>query len=192
MGIRRVYFDSSLWISYILQENLDNRAQRVQQLIDQIKEDDEVILVSHLVLLEVLEVIRKRITQMEQYTSLDDNKKEEIKDKIQEKTNNFIEILYRLVQEHRVALVNSQESVDTWFKATYSIFTTSFGDISTYNSGGKGNNPPRYRYRGVGHYDIQHALTAKEYSARGLYTFDWGFAELQGNQEFEGIQFVIR
>jgi predicted nucleic acid-binding protein len=192
MGTRRVYFDSSLWISYILQENLDNRAQRVQQLIDQIKEDDEVILVSHLVLLEVLEVIRKRITQMEQYTSLDDNKKEEIKDKIQEKTNNFIEILYRLVQEHRVALVNSQESVDTWFKATYSIFTTSFGDISTYNSGGKGNNPPRYRYRGVGHYDIQHALTAKEYSARGLYTFDWGFAELQGNQEFEGIQFVIR
>ncbi|MFA7073516.1 MAG: hypothetical protein HQP72_05830 [Methanoculleus sp.] len=161
-------------------------------MIDQIKEDDEVILVSHLVLLEVLEVIRKRITQMEQYTSLDDNKKEEIKDKIQEKTNNFIEILYRLVQEHRVALVNSQESVDTWFKATYSIFTTSFGDISTYNSGGKGNNPPRYRYRGVGHYDIQHALTAKEYSARGLYTFDWGFAELQGNQEFEGIQFVIR
>jgi predicted nucleic acid-binding protein len=192
MGTRRVYFDSSLWISYILQENLDNRAQRVQQLIDQIKEDDEVILVSHLVLLEVLEVIRKRITQMEQYTSLDDNKKEEIKDKIQEKTNNFIEILYRLVQEHRVALVNSQESVDTWFKATYSIFTTSFGDISTYNSGGKGNNPLRYRYRGVGHYDIQHALTAKEYSARGLYTFDWGFAELQGNQEFEGIQFVIR
>jgi predicted nucleic acid-binding protein len=192
MGTRRVYFDSSLWISYILQENLDNRAQRVQQLIDQIKEDDEVILVSHLVLLEVLEVIRKRITQMEQYTSLDDNKKEENKDKIQEKTNNFIEILYRLVQEHRVALVNSQESVDTWFKATYSIFTTSFGDISTYNSGGKGNNPPRYRYRGVGHYDIQHALTAKEYSARGLYTFDWGFAELQGNQEFEGIQFVIR
>lgn len=190
MENRRVYFDSSLWVSYILQEKHKNRAQQVQQLIDQIKKDDEVILVSHLVLLEVLEVIRKRITETEPYTDLDDDKKDKIKRIIQEKTNLFINGLSRLVRERRVALVNSQESVDTWFKTTYSIFTSSFGDIST--NSGRGNSPPRYRYLGVGHYDIQHALTAKEFSARDLYTFDRGFAELQNYQEFNGIRFVIR
>ena len=63
METRRVYFDSSIWVSHILQEKRNNRAQTVQQLLDRIEKDEEVILVSHLVLLEVLEVIRKRITE---------------------------------------------------------------------------------------------------------------------------------
>lgn len=193
MEAKRVYFDSSIWISYFLKEEQNNRVQTVQQLIDQIEEADEVILVSHLVLLEVLEVIRKRITEQEPYTNLDRTRKEEIKDKVQEKTHLFIKSLSQLMKEHKVALISPQEPVETWFNRTYSIFTSSFGDVSTRNYcyDCKRNIPPKYRYRGVGHYDIQHALTAKEFSARDLYTFDRGFAELKNNPEFEGINILI-
>jgi len=72
-------------ISYSPGETGNNRAQTVQQLFHQIEEDEDVILVSHLVLLEVLEVIRKRITESEPYTDLDDNKKKEIKGQGSEK-----------------------------------------------------------------------------------------------------------
>ena len=75
MEAKRVYLDSSIWISHILQEKRNNRAQTVQQLFHQIEEDEGVILISHLVLLEVLEVIRKRITENEPYTDLGDDKR---------------------------------------------------------------------------------------------------------------------
>jgi len=84
MEAKRVYLDSSIWVSNILQEKRNNRAQTVQQLFHKIEEDEGVILVSHLVLLEILEVIRKRITESEPYTDLDGNKRKEIKDKVQE------------------------------------------------------------------------------------------------------------
>lgn len=193
METKRVYFDSSIWVSHVLQEKRNNRAQTVQQLFDQIEEDEEVILVSHLVLLEVLEVIRKRITESEPYTDLDDSKKKEIKDKIQEKTNLFLKALSQLIREHRVALIDSQKPVDQWFKMTYSIFVSSSGDISIHNyyPDGRRRTLPKYQYRGVGHYDIQHALTAQEFSARDLHTFDQGFVELEDHQEFEGMKFLV-
>ena len=193
MEAKRVYLDSSIWISHILQEKRNNRAQTVQQLFHQIEEDEGVILISHLVLLEVLEVIRKRITENEPYTDLGDDKKKEITDKVQEKTNLFLKALSRLIREHRVALIDSQKPVDQWFKATYSIFVSSSGDISAHNyypDGGR-RALPKYQYRGVGHYDIQHALTAQEFSAGDLHTFDQGFVELEGHQEFEGMNFLI-
>lgn len=193
MEAKRVYLDSSIWVSHILQEKRNNRAQTVQQLFHQIEEDEDVILVSHLVLLEVLEVIRKRITESEPYTDLDDNKKKEIKGKVQKKTSLFLKALSHLIREHRVALIDSQKPVDQWFGMTYSIFISSSGDISTHNHypGGRRRALPKYRYRGVGHYDIQHALTAQEFSARDLHTFDQGFVELEGHQEFEGMKFLI-
>lgn len=191
METRRVYFDSSIWVSHILQEKRNNRAQTVQQLLDQIEEDEEVILVSHLVLLEVLEVIRKRITEREPYTELNDEKKKKIMDKIQEKTNVFLKSLSQLVKEHKVALIDSQEPVDKWFKRTYSIYISSSGGISTRNYSPSHRGGPALRYQGVGHYDIQHALTAKEFSARALYTFDRGFSRLDDNRAFEGMRFLI-
>ena len=191
METRRVYFDSSIWVSHILQEKRNNRAQTVQQLLDQIKEDEEVILVSHLVLLEVLEVIRKRVTEKEPYSELNDEKKKEIMAKIQEKTNVFLKSLSQLIKEHKVALIDSQEPVDKWFKRTYSIYISSSGDISARNYFPDRRGNPALRYQGVGHYDIQHALTAKEFSARALYTFDRGFSRLDNDRAFEGVRFLI-
>ncbi|KAF5029865.1 PIN domain-containing protein [Methanoculleus sp. 10] len=191
METRRVYFDSSIWVSHILQEKRNNRAQTVQQLLDQIKEDEEVILVSHLVLLEVLEVIRKRVTEKEPYSELNDEKKKEIMAKIQEKTNVFLKSLSQLIKEHKVALIDSQEPVDKWFKRTYSIYISSSGDISARNYSPDRRGNPALRYQGVGHYDIQHALTAKEFSARALYTFDQGFSRLDNDRAFEGVRFLI-
>lgn len=191
METRRVYFDSSIWVSHILQEKRNNRAQTVQQLLDRIEKDEEVILVSHLVLLEVLEVIRKRITEREPYTEFNDEKKKEIMDKIQKKTNVFLRSLSQLIKEHKVALIDSQEPVDKWFKRTYSIYISSSGDISARNYPPDRGGNPALRYRGVGHYDIQHALTAKEFSARALYTFDRGFSRLDNDRAFEGVRFLI-
>lgn len=193
MEAKLVYFDSSIWISHFLQESLNDRAQTVQQLIEQIENDNEVILVSYLVLLEVLEVMRKRITEKEPYTTLDDDKKKEIKDKVQKKTDLFLESLSQLVKDHKVAIVNSQEPVDKWFKTTYSILRASFGDISApnYSSNGGKKKSPKYHYKGAGHYDIQHALTAKEFSAKDLHTFDQRFADLENYPDFKGIKFCV-
>ncbi len=193
MEAQLVYFDSCMWISHFLQENLNERAQTVQQLIEQIENDGEVILVSYLVLLEVLEVMRKRIAERESYTNFDDDKKKEIKDKVQEKADIFLESISQLAKDRKVAFINSQEPLDKWLKTTYSIFKVSFGDVSTPNyisSGGK-KNSPKCHYKGVGHYDIQHALTAKEFFAKDLHTFDQGFAELEDYPDFKGINFCV-
>ena len=80
METRRVYFDSSIWVSHILQEKRNNRAQTVPKLLDGLKRTR--VILSPPVLLEVLEVIRKRITEREPYTELM-TKKKEIMDKIQ-------------------------------------------------------------------------------------------------------------
>jgi len=193
MEAKLVYFDSSIWISYFLQESLNERAQAVQQLIEQIEKDNGVILISYLVLLEVLEVMRKRITEREPHTNLDEDKKKEVKDKVQEKTDIFLESISQLAKNRKVAFINSQEPLDKWLKKTYSIFRTSFGDISTpnYISGGGKKNPPKYHYKGAGHYDIQHALIAKEFFAEGLHTFDQGFAELANYPDFKEIKFCV-
>lgn len=193
MEAKLVYFDSSIWVSHFLQEDLNGRAQTVQQLIEQIEKDDEIILVSYLVLLEVLEVMRKRITEREPYTIFDEDKKKEIKDKVQEKTDIFLESISQLAQDRKVAFINSQEPLDKWLTKTYSIFRVSFGDVSTPNyisSGGK-KNSPKCHYKGIGHYDIQHALTAKEFFAKDLHTFDQGFAELENYPDFKGIKFCV-
>ncbi|HOZ43977.1 MAG TPA: hypothetical protein PLD13_10295 [Methanoculleus sp.] len=98
---------------------------------DRIEGDGGVILISHPALLEVLEVIRKGITESKPYTDLDNGKKKAIKDKVQEKASLFLKALFRLTRGHRVVLVESQMPVDRWYKMTYSPFVSSSGDIST-------------------------------------------------------------
>ncbi len=129
---------------------------------DRIEGDGGVILISHPALLEVLEVIRKGITESKPYTDLDNGKNKAIKDKVQEKASLFLKALFRLTRGHRVVLVESQKPVDRWYKMTYSPFVSSSGDISTITIiSATGGALPGYRYRGAGHHEVQRAYRTR-------------------------------
>ena len=100
--ISLIYFDSSVWLSYLLQDRHYSKADKSLRRIEQ---GNDTALVSTLVLLEIIEVIRKRIVENEVYTGLTSSAIQSIKTKIDEKTREFIDKVTKLSKQNKVKVV---------------------------------------------------------------------------------------
>ena len=57
--------------------------------------------------------------------------------------------------------------------------------------GNLGKHDKYYHYKGLNHWDIQHALIARSLGAKTFYTADSGFEMLRKSQVFNPMEFVI-
>ncbi len=185
-----LYFDSSVWLSFILQ---DKHAKKADELFKRAEKNGDIIILSTLSILEVMEVIRKRVTERERFSDLTSKSKTEIENKVNEKIRRFIDETTRLEKLKRLLVINPSDSLDTYLKEVLRLFASNFGDIdkSTFCFVCNHDIPARYRYVGVGHYDLQHAINAKECAANEIASLDKGFSQLKKITDFSSLTITV-
>lgn len=179
----KIYIDSSVWFSYITKGNYDKDFTTARDIINDIVSSNKTAVISGLVILEVINIIRKRIAEREPFIGplrTNDNVRQSIKSKIDRYTKEFIDKITKWEGAHKLIIMDSQTAISEIFKTTHVILNKTFGEITEFNHCRicrRSYNS--YSYRGIDHYDIQHALLAKESISTEFITFDRGYRQLQ-------------
>lgn len=185
-----VYFDSSIWISYLLK---DRHYDNAKSLFYAVENDKYTVIVSTLVLLEVIEVMRKRITQKERYKGLTESLKKQLKNKIDEKIREFIDKTTNLAKQGKILILDPDENVSSYFQKTLNVLSPYFGNIAhtSFCIFCQRTRSFQYLYKGVGHYDIEHAFNAKLCGATEVFAFDYSFEHFSQIPDFNGLSFTV-
>src|SRR3954468_7039717 len=179
--LEKIYLDSNVWFSYLLKKDDSKSSIEYQQaniIINKIVSDSNLIaLISHLVILEIISIIRKKVvTKMKITENKDINDKDNkilLKKTIDYLTKEFIDYITRWEAAGKLQIVKIDESLSNVLKREQKILKNNFGEIkkttmcfvckSKYHE---------YTYRGIDHYDIQHAIIAEYAKANQFITFD--------------------
>lgn len=183
-----VYVDASVWLSYVLR---DGNAEKAKQALDRFDQGSHKAIVSTLVILEILDVLRKRVTEKESYQIADGTMKQQIKQKVDERIREFIDKVTKLTTQGKAVIIDPSTPTGEYMTEALKLHSPRFGNIDTQTLCPVCRGPfgPRYRYRGPGHWDVQHALNAKYTSASELVSFDGGFKELRS--DFSSLTFTV-
>jgi predicted nucleic acid-binding protein len=176
--IHLIYLDSAVWVSYML---ADRHKDKADVLFKRALQDGNKIIVSTLNLLEVVEVIRKRIAEDTKFIGLADMYTQIVANKITAASRLFIQKILDLAQQGHLLIIDPLTDLHDYFTSTLQLLIVNFGVIakSDYCFICDRQTRPRYRYIGVGPHDLQHIINAKECSANEFVTFDKGFLRLK-------------
>jgi hypothetical protein len=138
------------------------------------------VVISTLVLLEVIDVIRKRVTEKEFYAGLGFAARRAIESKAQTKIQEFVNKTTRLAAQGKARIVDPDRGLADYHQETLRLSQPHFGMVD------ESNQCPvcrralalRYKFRGLGHYDIQHAINARDCLANELFSFDKAFSQM--------------
>lgn len=168
----------------------DRHIHKTEKLIATLEKNQDIVLVSSLVLLEFAEVIKKRIMQVEQFIGVNDEAKKKIKDKNDEKFGQFMNKITMLAISGKVILIDPDWNVKKYFMDAFNIFKSNFGDLkeSNYCFRCKQSAVPQYTPLHVGYWDILHAINAKEFSADEIISVDKGFNKLDEIDQFNSLK----
>jgi|GEM_PF-790395 hypothetical protein len=181
--VEKIYLDSNVWFSFLLKKDDNNSKGSIEYeqaniIINKIVSDENLIgLISHLVILEIISIIRKKVVTKMKITG---NK--EIKDKdnkillkktIDDLTREFIDNITKLEYIGKLQIVKTDESLYNVLKREQKILRNKFGEIKkTTKCFVCKSEYHEYTYRGIDHYDIQHAIIAEYAKADQFITFD--------------------
>ena len=183
--IERIYIDSNVWFSFILKENQDSKdsieCEQADIILNKIKSDNNLIaLISHLVILEITSIIRKKVvTKMKINGNIsinDQESKQKLKTSIDNLTKEFIDYITKWESIGKLQIVRIDESLSNVLKKEQKILKNRFGEIrKTTKCFICKSEYHEYSYRGIDHYDIQHAIIAEYAKADQFITFDRGY-----------------
>jgi len=189
--IHLIYLDSTVWVSYILE---DRHKDKATVLLQRATRDGNKIIVSTLNLLEVVEVIRKRVAEDTSFVGIDEVSKQAIANKISDASRVFIQKITELAQQDRLLIIDPSTALSDYLSSTLQLFVANFGviDKSDYCFICEKQTRPRYRYLGVGPHDIQHIMNAKDCSANEFITFDKGFLRLKNIFDTDKLTITVQ
>ena len=182
--LEKIYLDSNVWFSYLLKKDDSKSSIEYQQaniIINKIVSDSNLIaLISHLVILEIISIIRKKVvTTMKITENKDINDKGNkilLKNTIDYLTKEFIDYITRWETAGKLQIVKIDESLSNVLKREQKILRNKFGEIKkTTKCFVCKSEYHEYTYRGIDHYDIQHAIIAEYAKANQFITFDRGY-----------------
>lgn len=162
--------------------------------MERIESSTDTAIVSPLIILEIVDVTRKRLVEKERFQGLNPPIKTQINDRINSRIREILKRITILAKERKVMIVDPKVPIGESQNLIYKLVRSNDGEIQSKNRCSSCNqaiNPPKYRYRILGHYDIQHALIAKEFSATEIVAFDKAFPQLEKFNEFDGIKITI-
>jgi hypothetical protein len=137
----------------------DSNNSKANQIFNDIKNDRLIAAVSSLGVMEVCDVIRKRITQNMKYKgSLREVDLTLLKKEIDDRILKFLDALTSLVARDKLIWEDPRRSMEKVFAEALNILKEafgSFGDAYECKFCGRMLPSPNYYYRGVGQYDIQ-------------------------------------
>jgi len=181
--VEKIYLDSNVWFSFLLKKDDNNSKGSIEYeqaniIINKIVSDENLIgLISHLVILEIISIIRKKVV-----TKMKISGNKEIKDKdnkillkktIDDLTREFIDNITKLEYIGKLQIVKTDESLYNVLKREQKILRNKFGEIKkTTKCFVCKSEYHEYTYRGIDHYDIQHAIIAEYAKADQFITFD--------------------
>jgi predicted nucleic acid-binding protein len=196
--IETIYLDSNVWFSYLLKKDDGKDSIEYQQaniIINKIVSDNNLIaLTSHLVIIEIIGIIRKKVvTKMKIDGIKDINDKDSkllLKNIIDNLTKKFIDYITRWEATGKLQIVNIDESLSLVLKKEHKILKNNFGEIKkTTKCHVCKSEYHEYTYRGIDHYDIQHAIIAEYAKANQFITFDRGYEYIK--EEFPSLNIHI-
>jgi predicted nucleic acid-binding protein len=159
---------------------------KAKKLLEKIEQSDDVVFYSSLVLLEIIDVIRRKYPQKFVYKGRDPTIQAEIECKIEDKIKIILDIFSRWESSEMAKFVNPTISVVDYHQKTFSNLRSCYGDVRCDNK----NN--EYYYYGPGNDDVQHALIAKECHANELISFDEGFEKFKTMKDFENLKITVQ
>ena len=200
---KRVYYDSNVWIAYIM-GNGDHFYSVCEPLIEDVRQGRCTCVVSNLIMLESINVIRKRIT--EKQLVKDNPDPSAVEALAEEHVKKCIRLVRRLEQQKKIAFIESTEYVveqdivlgklqtltDYVNSEQYCNVCKEFyqsRDIACPTCGASIKPTTKYRYSGLGHSDLEHAYLALYGRASVFYTTDKGFKNLATDPDFASIAF---
>ena len=183
--IEKIYLDSNVWFSYLLKKEVDKdgsktsiESNKAHSIINKIISDSNLIaLTSHLVILEIISIIRKKIvTKMKIHGNKDTNDKQNkihLKNTIDGLTRQFIDYITKWEASGKLRIVKIDEPLSSILKKEQKILKKNFGEIKkTTRCFVCKAEYSEFSYRGIDHYDIQHAIIAEYAKADQFITFD--------------------
>ena len=188
-----VYLDTAIWASYIIGQT-DRHFPFSSSIIEKMERGEFQVILSKLVIMETIDVIRKRITQYERYTGiLDDTKRDEIKRKINEKISKFISATTEWEHDNKILMSDGTLSYEDFIHDSFLYIFSYWGSIREEWKCGSCKadlTPNRYLYKGLGQYDFQHVRIAKVLNASEFFTTDKAFNELNSSGKFTPMVFT--
>jgi len=199
-AVEKIYLDSNVWFSYILKKDDDGNKDSIEYqqaniIINKIVSDSNLIaLISHLVIIEIISIIRKKVaTKMKMDGNKDINDKDNkllLKKIIDDLTKKFIDYITRWEAAGKLQIVKIDESLSDVLIREQKILKNSFGEIKkTTKCFVCKSEYHEYTYRGIDHYDIQHAIIAEYAKADQFITFDRGYECIK--EEFPSLNIYI-
>jgi len=139
-------------------------------------------------------VIHKRITQKEAFgKNSTAHTKQRIQTRVKNKIDEFISYILALSREKKIMIANPDVKLGDYLNTSLKLLRPHIGDISItdYCYACRRKIPPRYKFSGLGHYDVQHAMNAKEFSVDEFITFDKGFKLLSNIPDFNSVSVKV-
>jgi len=191
------YIDSSILVSYQL-----GPTDRFYQTAKEIMEKDilgkQIIgLISMLTLLEVIDVIRHRITERTNKVTLDlmdePSKNLYVRTETEKKIKEMIDILTLMESQGFIVFADfTPLDLKQIMSDVYDYSRNYFGMVRKYFNCQICHNPlEHYSYKGLGWIDLLHAFLAVGLFADGLITADKGFGHLSTDQKFSGLKITV-
>jgi hypothetical protein len=196
--VEKIYLDSNVWFSYLLKKDDSKNSIEYEQaniIINKIVSDNNLVaLISHLVIIEIISIIRKKVvTKLKITGNVDINDKEsklQLKKIIDDLTKKFIDHITRWEAAGKLQIVKIDESLSDVLIREQKILKNSFGEIKkTTKCFVCKSEYHEYTYRGIDHYDIQHAIIAEYAKADQFITFDRGYECIK--EEFPSLNIYI-
>jgi hypothetical protein len=198
-AVEKIYLDSNVWFSYLLKKDDSKNSIEYQQaniIINKIVSDSNLIaLISDLVILEIISIIRKKVATKMKITE----RNKEINDKdsklllkkiIDDLTKEFIDYITRWAAAGKLQIVKIDESLSNVLKREQKILKKNFGEIKkTTRCFVCKSEYHEYTYRGIDHYDIQHAIIAEYAKANQFITFDRSYESIK--EDFPSLNIHI-
>jgi predicted nucleic acid-binding protein len=182
------YVEASILAAWAL-EKIDPKHTRADKIIDDITSGKIDAITSTLAVMEVIDSIRRRVSEKTKWmgdpSSVD---MAPVKQEIERLINDFLDGLTALAIQKRMIWIDPESPVKKHFQDAQDVLLATFG---SFHSDFK-DFQNCYAYRGVGQYDVQHALIAQSLSANELLTFDKGFRDLASNPKFSGFSFIVK
>ena len=198
--LEKIYLDSNVWFSFLLKKDDNNSKGSIEYeqaniIINKIVSDNNlIVLVSQLVILEIISIIRKKIvTKMKIHRNKDiDDKQSKIhlKNTIDELTREFIDYITKWEASYKLRIVKIDEPLSSILKKEQKILKKNFGEIKkTTRCFVCKSEYHEFSYRGIDHYDIQHAIIAEYAKADQFITFDRGYEYIK--EDFPSLDIHI-
>jgi predicted nucleic acid-binding protein len=198
--VEKIYLDSNVWFSFLLKKDDNNSKGSIEYeqaniIINKIVSDNNlIVLVSQLVILEIISIIRKKaVTKMKISGNKDINDEDSkilLKKNIDDLTREFIDNITKLEYIRKLQIVKIDESLSNVLKREQKILRNKFGEIKkTTKCFVCKSEYYEYTYRGIDHYDIQHAIIAEYAKANQFITFDRSYEYIK--EDFPSLNIHI-